>query len=79
MLVWIIYYLLISLFHKWILSWGGAEFLEGWKSFFAIGWFAWDWTAEQIKLYTLISWIMFTILFIIGCFNADIRHEYFYL
>ncbi|TGP42984.1 hypothetical protein EN873_44890 [bacterium M00.F.Ca.ET.230.01.1.1] len=76
LLSWFILYLLLSLFFKWIISWGGAKKIEGWKSFFLIGWFSLDWNSEQIRLYSLISWFIFTILFLIGCFNPKIRSEY---
>ena len=71
-------YLLISLFYKWVISWGGAKTIEGWKSFFLIGWFALDWNSEQIRLYALIGWLVTTVIFIIGCFNSQFREEYFW-
>lgn len=76
LLLWIILYILISLLHKWIISWGGAKTLEGWKSFFVLGWFSLDWNSEQIRFYSLISWLIFTIIFVIGCFNAQFRTAY---
>lgn len=48
-------YALTMLWWKWILSWGGAERLEGWQSFWLIDWFAAAWSAEQIRLY---AWLM---------------------
>lgn len=78
MIFWIAMYLLSSLFYKWVLSWGGAKTIEGWKSFFLIGWFALDWNSEQIRLYALIGWLVTTGIFIIGCFNSQFREEYFW-
>lgn len=78
MIFWIAMYLLSSLFYKWVLSWGGAKIIEGWKSFFLIGWFALDWNSEQIRLYALIGWLVTTVIFIIGCFNSQFREEYFW-
>lgn len=78
MIFWIAMYLLISLFYKWVISWGGAKTIEGWKSFFLIGWFALDWNSEQIRLYALIGWLVTTVIFIIGCFNSQFREEYFW-
>lgn len=78
MIFWIAMYLLSSLFYKWVLSWGGAKTIEGWKSFFLIGWFALDWNSEQIRLYALIGWLVTTVIFIIGCFNSQFRAEYFW-
>ena len=51
---WIIQFALQSLFYKWILSWGGAQWLEGIKSALTLGWMTWDWNAEQIRFYILI-------------------------
>lgn len=78
MIFWIAMYLLSSLFYKWVLSWGGAKTIEGWKSLFLIGWFALDWNSEQIRLYALIGWLVTTVIFIIGCFNSQFREEYFW-
>ena len=78
MIFWIAMYLLSSLFYKWVLSWGGAKTIEGWKSFFLIGWFALDWNSEQIRLYALIGWLVTTVIFINGCFNSQFRAEYFW-
>ena len=36
-------YLLNSVFWKWIISWGGAQWIEGWKSMVVLDWFAWPW------------------------------------
>lgn len=77
LITWIVYYILTSLVYKWIISWGGAERIEGWLSFVIIGWFSLDWKAEQIKLFILIMWAFFTLIFIYGLFNPRFRHEYF--
>ena len=77
LLVWIAYYLLISVFSRWIISWGGASRVEGWLSFIVIGWFALDWRAEQIRLFVLLMWIVSTFVFIYGLFNPAFRVEYF--
>lgn len=69
----VLLYLLNSLFWKWIISWGGAQFLEGWKSFFIIDWFAWGWTAEQIRLYALVVWVFSTLFFLVGLFRPEWR------
>lgn len=78
MLKWILCYILMSLFNFWVISWGGAKKIEGWLSFFAIGWFALDWKAEQIRLFVLISWFFLTLTFIYGLFNEAFRTEYFF-
>ena len=38
-----------------------------------IGWFSLDWTAEQIRLYVLIIWIIETIWFVVGLFQPSLR------
>ena len=58
---WIVAYIISSLFWKWILSWGGADCLEGWQSIFFLSFFAGNWDAEQIKFYALLMWIVQTI------------------
>ncbi|OAM28903.1 hypothetical protein A7P96_06855 [Eikenella sp. NML03-A-027] len=54
-------YILLSLFFKWILSWGGAEKIEGWKAGWLIGWVADDWDTEQIRMWALLTWIGWTV------------------
>ena len=66
-------YLLNSLFWKWIISWGGAQWLEGWKSMLFLDWFAWSWNAEQIRLYALVIWVFTTIFFLLGLFKPEWR------
>ncbi len=58
---WVIAYLISSLFWKWIISWGGADYLEGWKSMFILNLFAGNWDTEQIKFYALLMWVVQTI------------------
>ena len=66
-------YLISSLICKWIISWGGAQTIEGWKSWWIIGWFAGSWSAEQIRLYTLLIWIISSVLFMVGLVNPNYR------
>jgi hypothetical protein len=70
---WIASFAATSLFWKWILSWGGAEWLEGWKAFFVIDWFAARWSAEQIRLYALLAWIVSGIWFAVGLVHPEYR------
>jgi hypothetical protein len=70
---WIASYVGTSLFWKWVLSWGGAEWLEGWRAFFVIDWFAARWSAEQIRLYALFCWIGSTVWFVVGLACLDCR------
>lgn len=70
---WIVSFAGVCLFSKWVLSWGGAEWLEGWKAFFVIDWFAAFWSAEQIKLYVLLCWIASCIWFVIGLLHPEYR------
>lgn len=77
LLCWVINYLLTSLFFKWILSWGGAERIEGWKAFFLIHWLAGTWTADQIRFWALLVWIIVSLVFLWGLFVPEMR-EFFY-
>lgn len=54
-------YVLVSLFFKWILSWGGAEKIEGWKAGWLIDWRAGDWDTEQIRMWALLAWVGWTV------------------
>jgi len=63
---WIIGHGVMGLFWLWVLIWGGAEWLEGWKSFFIIDWFAAWWSAEQLRLYALCILVFQVIWFFIG-------------
>lgn len=65
MILLIIGYLLTCVFWKWIISWGGARWIEGCKSIFFLNWLAATWNEEQIRLYALIMWIIETIWFMI--------------
>ena len=77
MLIWIGYYVLVSLFSWWLISGGGAEKLAELGSTSILSWLSAQWNAEQIKLYTGIVWIFFSLLFIYGLFNPQFRDEYF--
>ena len=70
--VWICLYIFISLTCKWILSWGGADVIKGWKSIFFLDMEA-DWNKEQLRAMTLFTWIGFTILFIVGLIFPEYR------
>lgn len=73
-LTWILIYLGLSLFYLWVLRWGGAEWMEGWKSIFFIDWFrSVEWSSEQIRLYMLLCWIGSSIWFLIGLFSPVCR------
>lgn len=73
---WIASFAATSLFWKWILSWGGAEWLEGWKAFFVIDWFATFWSAEQIRLYALLAWIGSGAWFVVGVLHPEYRVDW---
>lgn len=72
--LWILIYFLHCLLSKWIISWGGARYIQGWKT-----WFVFDqssseeWTKDQVIMMAWFFWIGFTILFLIGLFNPEFR------
>ena len=70
---WIIQFALQSLFYKWILSWGGASYIKGWKSIFFLDTESSSWNEEQVKMMTLFLWIGFSILFVIGLIYPEYR------
>ena len=47
--VWVLIYLAVSLTCKWILSWGGADYIKGWKSIFFFNGTPEDWNTEQLR------------------------------
>ena len=71
--VWICLYIFISLTCKWILSWGGADVIKGWKSIFFFDGNPEDWNKEQLRAMALFTWIGFTILFIVGLIFPEYR------
>lgn len=72
---WILLYICQSIIFKWIISWGGAQWLEGIKSALTLGWMTWDWNAEQIRFYILIIWILYSIWFAVALLFPDLRLE----
>ena len=71
---WVIQFALQSLFYKWLLSWGGAQWLVGLKSALTLGWMTWDWNAEQIRLYALLLWVIADVWFVVGLINPALRY-----
>lgn len=72
-LLWCMSYALCSALNYWLLACGGAKVVEGWLSIFVVGWLAWDWNSEQIRLYTLIMWLVETVVFVLGLLNTPLR------
>ncbi|MGL3046003.1 hypothetical protein ACSJMR_13215 [Acinetobacter pecorum] len=71
--VWVLIYLAVSLTCKWIISWGGADYIKGWKSIFFLDMESSSWNEEQLRAMALFLWIAFTILFIIGLIYPEFR------
>lgn len=74
--IWCVGYALCSALNYWLLARGGAKVVQGWLSMFVIGWLAWDWSSEQIRLFILIMWLVETVVFGIGLFNTPLRLEW---
>ena len=73
---WIFVYVLTTLFWLWIILWGGASYLQGWKAWAVVHWFAGWWSAEQIRLYAVVLLFFETIWFILGLFKPGLRFAY---
>lgn len=71
--LWVLLFIAESLYCWWIICFGGAYKIEGWKSFFLIEWFALDWNAEQIRMYMLIIWVASLIWFMLGVIKPELR------
>ncbi|MFC4762700.1 hypothetical protein [Dyella koreensis] len=71
---WFLFFAASSVFVFWVMRWGGAEWMEGWRSLFFIDWLhASLWNAEQIKLYFLLLWVVHAAWFVIGIFAPAVR------
>ena len=71
---WILGYALETLFTYWVYKKRGAERLEGTcASGFFSHFLAPRWSAEGIKAFVGIGWVLMTIFFIIGLFSPGVR------
>ena len=50
-------FVIYSAFCFWVIFMDGADTLEGWKSFLALGAFAASLTAQELKFYVGITWL----------------------
>ena len=74
MVVWIAGYSVETLFAYWICLRGGADWLEGtFTSGFLVNFFAPRWSADGIKLFVGLSWVVATIAFVLGLFSPEVR------
>ncbi len=74
LLVWIAIFGLSSLFWAWIIFGGGADWLEGsLLSGFLVSWLAPRWSADGIKLFAVLTWLVQGIWFVIGLFHREMR------
>ena len=64
--VWIIGHSISALIYAWIIFWGGARWLEGWKAWGILGWFAGHWNADQLRLYAACILFLDIIWFVVG-------------
>lgn len=62
-----------SLFWKWVISWGGADLIKGWKAGLVFDWLVVDLNAEHIRAYALFVWIISGIWFLLGIFIPELR------
>ncbi len=71
-LEWTLSNVALWLFWLWILNWGGARRIEGWKSFFLTAW-AIRWDAEQLRLYALCMLIVNIVWYFVGLYEPGCR------
>lgn len=72
--IWILIYLLHCIITKWIISWGGAAYIQGWKTWFIFSTSqSEEWSKDQVVMMAWFFWIALTILFLIGLFNPEFR------
>ncbi len=73
-ILWVVLFAVSSLLWAWILFWGGADWLEGsFLSGLLVHVFAPRWTAEGIKVFVALTWLIEGIWFGIGCFVPAAR------
>lgn len=71
---WILLFAADSLFALWVLRWGGAAWLEGWRASVLLDWIhAGFWNEEQIRLYALLLWLVHAGWFLLGLFQPSLR------
>ena len=69
---WIIQFALQSLFYKRILSWGGAQWLEGIKSALTLGWMTWDGMLNK----SVFTFLLFRFFHLYGLLLDYLIHPY---
>ena len=70
---WTLLHGLVAVVWLWILCWGGAKWLEGWRAFIFIDWFAARWNAEQLRLYALCSLVVQGAWYVLGLLYPEFR------
>ena len=71
---WVGGYVVDLVLSLWILRWGGAQWLEGtFSSGLVISWLASRWTAEGIRAFVLLSFVLTAIWFVVGLFVPEAR------
>jgi hypothetical protein len=73
LIVWVSIYTVASFFWAWIVFWGGDEFLEGTFASGFIHILAPRWSADGLRLFAGLSWIGFTVWFLLGVFVPALR------
>ena len=69
--MYLITFLVYTVFCYWVIFRDGADVLEGWKSFFLFDWFAATLTASELKFYVGISWIASLALLLFQLFFGE--------
>jgi hypothetical protein len=73
--LWVLLFVISSLFSGWVLFWGGAEWLEGsFVSLLVVSGRAANWSSDGIKIFVALSWLASLFWFVIGLFDLDVRH-----
>ncbi len=63
-------FLAYSFFCFWVIFMEGASLIEGWKSFFLLGWFEATLTADELKFYIGISWLASLVMLLFTVFSG---------
>jgi hypothetical protein len=66
----VVTFLVYSVFCWWVVFWDGAEVLEGWKAGLLLGWFDALLTASELRVSVAISWLMALVIGLVTLFSG---------
>lgn len=71
--LWIVIFILVSLYCKWVISWGGTDYIDQMNQFLSDYFFGDDSGDEPTKSATFYFWCVCLIVFLLGIFIPEFR------